>query len=222
MMLKLLHFPLCPYSRKVRLALAEKELDVTSEAIEPWLYSNDLKTGNPAAEVPILEDRSRIISDSGVIVEYLEETQRGHTLIGKEPSQRAEIRRLMAWFDKKFTREVTDLIWYEKLIKRLRDKGTPDSAAVRRGLANIHEHLDYVGHLFDRHHWLAGDQMTLADITAAAHFSVLDYMGDVPWEKHPAAKLWYAKIKSRPSFRPLLADRLASIRPVSHYSDLDF
>ena len=221
-MLKLLHFPLCPYSRKVRLALAEKDLEVTAEAIEPWLCSDDLKIGNPAAEVPILEDRHRIIVDSSAITEYLEETQRGRSLLGKEPSERAEVRRLVAWFEKKFTREVTDLIWYEKLIKRLRDRSTPDSAAVRRGLANIHEHLDYIGYLFDQNHWLGGDELTLADLSAAAQLSVLDYMGDVPWEKHPSAKVWYAKIKSRPSFRPLLTDRLPSIRPVSHYDDLDF
>jgi len=221
-MLKLLHFPLCPYSRKVRLALAEKELKVEAEAIEPWLYRDDLKTGNPAAEVPVLEDRNRIIVDSAVIVEYLEETQRGQSLHGKDAGQRAEIRRLMAWFDKKFVRDVTDLIWHEKLIKRLRDKATPDSAAVRRGLVNIHEHLDYIDYLFDQNHWLGGDELTLADLTAAAQLSVLDYMGDVPWDKHQGAKLWYAKIKSRPSFRPLLADRLPSIRPVTHYDDLDF
>ncbi len=136
--------------------------------------------------------------------------------------ERAEVRRLVAWFEKKFVREVTDLIWHEKLIKRLRDRATPDSAAVRRGLANIHEHLDYIGYLFDQNHWLGGDELTLADLAAAAQLSVLDYMGDVPWDKHPGAKVWYAKIKSRPSFRPLLADRLPSIRPVSHYDDLDF
>jgi glutathione S-transferase len=221
-MLKLLHFPLCPYSRKVRLALAEKELEVAAEPIEPWLCSDDLRTGNPAAEVPILEDRHSIIVDSSAITEYLEETQRGPSLLGKEPSKRAEVRRLVAWFEKKFTREVTDLIWHEKLIKRLRDRSTPDSAAVRRGLTNIHEHLDYIGYLFDQNNWLGGDDLTLADLTAAAQLSVLDYMGDVPWEKHAGAKIWYAKIKSRPSFRPLLADRLPSIRPVSHYDDLDF
>jgi glutathione S-transferase len=221
-MLKLLHFPLCPYSRKVRLALAEKELKVEAEAIEPWLCRDDLRTGNPAAEVPVLEDGSRIIVDSGVIAEYIEETQRGRPLLGKDPGQRAEIRRLVAWFDKKFVADVTNPIWHEKLIKRLRDKATPDSAAVRRGLANIHDHLDYIGYLFDQNHWLSGDDLTLADLTAAAQLSVLDYMGDVPWEKHQGAKLWYAKIKSRPTFRPLLADRLPSIRPVSHYDDLDF
>ena len=221
-MLKLLHFPLCPYSRKVRLALAEKELKVEAEAIEPWLCRDDLRTGNPAAEVPILEDRGRIIVDSGVIAEYLEETQRSRSLLGKDAGQRAEIRRLVAWFDKKFVADVTNLIWHEKLIKRLRDKTTPDSAAVRRGLTNIHDHLDYIGYLFDQNHWLGGDDLTLADLAAASQLSVLDYLGDVPWEKHPGAKLWYAKIKSRPSFRPLLADRLPSIRPVSHYDDLDF
>ena len=221
-MLKLLHFPLCPYSRKIRLALAEKELEVAAEAIEPWLCRNDLITGNPAAEVPILEDRDRIIVDSAVIAEYLEETQRGRSLLGKDAGDRAEVRRLVAWFENKFVREVTDLIWHEKLIKRLRDRATPDSTAVRRGLANIHDHLDYVGYLFDRRNWLAGESLSFADLAAAAQLSVLDYLGDVPWDKHPGAKLWYAKIKSRPSFRPLLADRLPSIRPVRHYDDLDF
>jgi glutathione S-transferase len=221
-MLKLLYFPLCPYSRKVRLALAEKELAVTAEPIEPWLCREDLASGNPAGEVPVLEDRGRVIVDSWAICEYLEETQGGPSLLGRGAFEHAEVRRLIAWFDGKFVREVTDLIWREKLIKRLRDRDTPDSAAVRRGLANIHEHLAYVGQLFDERNWLGGDAITLADLTAAAQFSVLDYLGDVPWDKHPTAKDWYARIKSRPSFRPLLADRLHSIRPVRHYDDLDF
>jgi glutathione S-transferase len=221
-MMKLLHFPLCPFSRKVRLALAEKEVEAVQEAIEPWLCREAMILANPAAEVPVIEDRDRVIADSSAICEYLDETQRGPSLLGKTAAERAETRRLIAWFDGKFVREVTDLVWREKVIKRLRDKATPSSAAVRKGLANIHDHLDYIGFLFDRRNWLAGERLTLADLAAAAQLSVLDYLGDVPWDKHQDAKLWYSRIKSRPSFRPLLADRLASIRPVGHYDDLDF
>jgi glutathione S-transferase len=221
-MLRLLHFPLCPFSRKVRLVLGEKEVGFEHEAIEPWACRDALLMVNPAGELPVIEDRDRVIADSNAICEYLEETQRGTSLLGRTAGERAETRRLIAWFDGKFVRDVTDRVWREKVIRRLRDRSTPDSSTVRTGLANVHEHLAYVSHLFDQRNWLAGESLSLADITAAAHFSVLDYLGDVPWDKHPAAKLWYSRIKSRPSFRPLLADRLASIRPVRHYDDLDF
>jgi glutathione S-transferase len=221
-MLRLHHFPLCPFSRKVRIVLHEKEELADLEAVEPWRHQPELAALNPAAEVPVLEDRGRVICDSWAICEYLEETRPEPALLGKSLMERAEIRRLVAWFDCKFTREVTDLVWREKLIKRIKGSATPDSNAVRGGLANIHAHLDYIGFLFDCRNWLAGDALSLADVAAAAQLSVLDYLGDVPWEGHPAAKLWYARIKSRPSFRPLLHDRLPGLKPAPHYDDLDF
>jgi len=75
---------------------------------------------------------------------------------------------------------------------------------------------------FERRRWLAGENFSLADITAAAHLSTLDYLGDVPWDNHEPAKEWYARIKSRPSFRPLLADHIPGAPPPKHYADLDF
>jgi glutathione S-transferase len=220
-MLRLHHFPLCPFSRKVRVVLHEKEELPELEAVEPWRHQPELAALNPAAEVPVLEDRGRVICDSWAICEYLDETRPEPGLLGKSLMERAEIRRLVAWFDTKFTREVTDLLWGEKLIKRVKGNA-PNSAAVRNGLVNIHAHLDYIGFLFDRRNWLAGEALSLADIAAAAQLSVLDYLGDVPWEGHPGAKIWYARIKSRPSFRPLLQDRLPGLKPAPQYDDLDF
>jgi glutathione S-transferase len=221
-MLRLLHFPLGPFSRKVRILLREKELEASLEAVEPWRQREEVAALNPAAEVPVLLDRDRVVVDSGVICEYLEETRPELRLLGVDPAQRAEVRRLVAWFDLKFLREVTDLIWREKVLKFVTDRATPNSAAVRIGVANLHAHLAYIGFLFEQRNWLAGDHISLADITAGAHLSVLDYLGDVPWEAHPGAKLWYARLKSRPSLRPLLADRLACLKPAAHYDDLDF
>ena len=221
-MLRLRHFPLCPFSRKVRVALREKELEADLEPVEPWHQQTDLMALNPAAEVPVLEEGEHAVADSWAICEYLEETRPAPTLLGQSVLERAETRRLVAWFDVKFVREVTDLIWRQKLIKRIRDNETPDSGAVRAGLGHIHAHLEYIGFLFAHRNWLAGEELSLADIAAAAQLSVLDYLGDVPWDKHPEAKVWYARIKSRPSFRPLLADRLPGVRPVDHYDDLDF
>jgi glutathione S-transferase len=221
-MLQLLHFPLCPYSRKVRVAVREKELPAELTLVEPWRSGDSLLALNPAAEVPVLQDGELVIADSAVICEYLDEVRPEPALIGKTPAERAETRRLVAWFDGKFVREVTDPIWREKLIKRIKHKETPDSRAVRVGLGNIDLHLAYIAYLFERRNWLAGEALSLADIAAAAQLSVLDYMGDVPWDRHPGAKLWYSRIKSRPSFRPLLADRLPALKPADHYDDLDF
>ncbi len=155
-MLRLHHYPLCPYCRKVRLVLHEKEEQPELETVEPWHQQRELAALNPAAEVPVLEDCGRVVSDSWAICEYLDETRPEPGLLGKSLIERAEIRRLVAWFDIKFSREVTDLVWREKLIKRMKGDGTPNSAAVRAGLANIHAHLEYIGFLFDRRNWLGG------------------------------------------------------------------
>lgn len=221
-MLRVLHFPLFPFCRKVRVAVREKELPAELSLVEPWRSDDSLLALNPAGEVPVLQDGELAVADSAVICEYLEEVRPEPALIGKSVAERAETRRLVAWFDVKFVREVTDLVWREKLIKRIKLRETPDSHAVRAGLGNIHLHLEYIGYLFERRNWLAGEVLSLADIAAAAQLSVLDYMGDVPWDRHPGAKLWYSRIKSRPSFRPLLSDRLPALKPADHYDDLDF
>jgi len=56
----------------------------------------------------------------------------------------------------------------------------------------------------------------------SAHLSCVDYLGDVPWNEDEAAKSWYARVKSRPSFRPILADTLPATPPAPSYANLDF
>lgn len=221
-MRKLLHLWLCPYSRKVRLALREKGLDFELEIENAWERRDAFLELNPAGEVPVLVEEDMAFSDSQVICEYLDEAYPDHTLIGYDAASRAETRRLTAWFDQKFAREVTDNLVGEKLNKRLMGRGYPDSSAIRAGRHNIHYHLAYIGYLTLRRNWLAGDNLTLADLAAAAHLSCVDYLGDVPWDDYPEAKEWYARIKSRPAFRPLLADHIPGVPPPRHYADLDF
>jgi glutathione S-transferase len=107
-------------------------------------------------------------------------------------------------------------------MKRFQGFGQPNSTAIRAGKSNLGYHLEYITYLAERRRWLAGDHFSLADISAAAHLSSLDYLGDVPWDEHEPAKEWYARVKSRPSFRPLLADHIPGITPPAHYTDLDF
>jgi glutathione S-transferase len=219
----LYHLWLSPACRKVRLALTEKHIAFEPRIERVWEGREEFLAINPAGEVPVLveEDGAAIIG-SNAICEYLEETHPAPTLLGDEPRQRAETRRLVAWFDHNFGQEVTENLVVEKLMKRLAGSGEPSSAAIRAGLQNIHAHLDYLSALADRRNWLAGEVFSLADIAAAAHLSAVDYIGDVPWEKHPRAREWYARVKSRPSFRPLLADQVPGARPAPHYADLDF
>ena len=221
-MLRLHHVPLCPFCRKIRVALREKGLAAELVEVVPWDRKDEFLLLNPASEAPVLVDDDFVVADSQAIAEYLEEAYPETSLLGRTVEQRAETRRLVAWFDSKFNREVTDLLWREKLLKRLKRSGTPSSEALRAGAANIRGHLGYIAWLFEGRRWLAGDSLTLADITAAAHLSVLDYMGDVPWDEAPGARDWYAKMKSRPSFRPVLADRIVGMKPPQHYDDPDF
>jgi len=143
-----------------------------------------------------------------------------------DPVERAEARRLVSWFLDKMGAEVTDYLVTEKVYKRRMPTeeggGPPDPAAIRAARSNIRYHLRYIGYMTARHNGLAGRELTFADLAAGAALSVVDYMGEVPWEENAGAKAWYARIKSRPSFRPLLADRLPGVRPVDHYDDLDF
>ncbi|HUZ71910.1 MAG TPA: glutathione S-transferase family protein [Stellaceae bacterium] len=219
----LYHFWLSPPSRKLRVILQEKGLEFTLKVEKTWERRPEFLALNPAGEVPVLiEPDGTVLAEAGAIVEFLDETYRDKLLIGLNPIDRAETRRLAAWFDVKMNREVTDLLLGEKMMKRLTGTGTPDSAAIRAGKANLGHHLDYISYLAERRRWLAGDHFSLADISAAAHLSAIDYLGDVPWDDHEPAKEWYARIKSRPSFRPILADHLPGAPPPAHYADLDF
>jgi glutathione S-transferase len=218
----LYHSLLSAASRKVRVVLAEKNLDFTMKAEKPWERRPEFLALNPAGEVPVLIDGDNVLAGTDAIVEYLDETYREKMLIGINPLDRAEVRRLVAWFDIKMDREVTENLIGEKMMKRMIGEGQPNSQAIRAGHANLPHHLDYIGYLVDRRRWLAGDHFSVADITAAAHLSALDYLGDVPWDQHELAREWYARIKSRPSFRPILADHVPGLPPPKHYADLDF
>lgn len=219
----LYHLPLSPYARKVRLALNEKRIPFELRVERVWERRDEFMDMNPAGTVPVLtEENGLVLADSYAICEYLDEAYPELPLMGRTLGERAEVRRLVSWFDGKFAREVTVNLYYEKQMKRLMGRGNPDAAALRAGYANLKPHLDYLGWLAETRLWLAGNFLSLADLTAAAHLSALDYIGDVDWSMNDAAKDWYARVKSRPGFRPLLADRVSGVNPPPYYADLDF
>lgn len=222
-MWQLHQFPLCPFSRKVRLVLGEKNVAYELVRSHPWERGEELARLNHAGRTPVLADPARgiALADSRAICEFLEETvERGALLTGSSAA-RAEIRRLVALFDESFYADITGPLLSEKMMKRVVTRQPPDSRALREAMKAAHEHLDYIDWLVDTRNWLAGPMLSLADLAAAAQLSVADYLGGIDWSGHDQAKSWYAVVKSRPSFRPLLQEKMEGIHPPAHYALVD-
>jgi len=222
-MWRLYQFPLCPFSRKVRLLLSEKGVGYELWRENPWDGSDEFWALNPAGRTPVLHDAEKKITlcDSRAICEYFEETVDTSMMINGTVKERAEIRRLVALFDENFFGDVTNPLLHERMKKRLVLRQPPDSRMLSRAMKMAHGHLDYIDYLIDHRPWLAGSRMSLADLTAAAQISVADYLGGIDWDGHEQSKGWYSVFKSRPSFGPLLKERMEVIQPPSHYSDVN-
>jgi glutathione S-transferase len=230
-MLTLFHHPFCPHSRFVRLALGEYGLPVHAVEERVWERRPEFLALNPACTTPVLvEEEEPAIPGAAIIAEYLDEAHGAELgerrLLPRGSGARVEVRRIMSWFNDKFFEEVSGPLTMERLYKRQMPAsaggGSPDTEAIRAARHNIRYHLAYVGWLVRARDWLAGERMSYADLAAAAHLSAADYLGDVPWNEDEAARSWYARVKSRPSFRPLLAETIAGIPPSPTYADLDF
>jgi glutathione S-transferase len=220
----LYQFPLCPFSRKVRLMLAEKGVGHELKRVSPWVEDDDFADLSPAGETPVLveERKGTVLIDSAAICEYFEETVERAPLIPGTSINRAEIRRLAAWFDGRMHREVVGPLMEERMRKRLVARAPPETAVLRKAMTAANGHLDYIDYLLDHRRWLAGPALTLADLAAAAQLSVADYLGGIDWRGHKQTADWYAVMKSRPSFRPLLGERMEVIMPPAHYDKVDF
>ncbi|MBR2033308.1 MAG: glutathione S-transferase family protein [Alphaproteobacteria bacterium] len=214
--------PVSPFARKIRLQMAEKKMLFILREEEPWNLSEETYKLNPAGELPIFLNDGNVISGNYAISEYLEETASEVPLIFGDTKDKAEIRRLIDWFDNKFYREVYRNIVFEKVHKRFSYGTAPDSRILKSGLNNLNYHLEYIEWLLERRQYLAGNTISLADLSAASQLSVVDYLGSVPWEDFKNAKIWYSKIKSRPSFKDILKDNIKGILPAKHYANLDF
>ena len=229
----LTHFPFCPFSRSIRIALGELDIAYDLAEERPWEWRPEFLSLNPSGDLPVLQlSDGTVLAGAYAISEYLGEMvrqapveERLKDLYPGTAEDRAEVRRLVHWFHGKLDSEVSRDLLREKLYARLRLDQTaqaPDAELMRALRANLRYHLGYISYLADQRRWLAGEALSFADLAAAGHLSALDYLDEVPWDHHPAARDWYQRIKSRASFRPLLADRAVGVPPPVHYSDLDF
>jgi len=223
-MWQLFQFPLCPFSRKVRLLLGEKAVGYELVRESPWLQRDEFIDMNPAGQTPVMADAAAGITlmNSAAICEYFEETVERTSMLPGTAANRAEIRRLVAWFDEKMFAEVVAPLMHERLLKRIVHRIPPDAKALRESMKLANAHMDYVDYLLDHRRWIGGAVLSLADLTAAAHLSVADYLGGLDWRGHDRTREWYAALKSRPSFRPLLGERMEIVSPPAHYDKVDF
>jgi glutathione S-transferase len=230
-MATLYHHPICPNSRFIRIVLAEYGMEPELVEERPAERRREFLALNPAGATPVLVDQTAgVVPGANVIAEYLDETAGlslgDRRLMPPDPLGRIEVRRLLEWFNVKFHGEVSNWLVTEKVYKRYMSQdqggGAPDMDLLRAARANIRYHLRYIGWLAGQRNYLAGDNLTYADLAAAAHLSSADFLGDVPWAEDEMAKHWYARVKSRPSFRAILADRIGGLTPSPSYADLDF
>ena len=223
-MWQLYQFPLCPFSRKVRLLMAEKGIPVELKRENPWEQRDEFFDLNPAGETPVLVEESKgvVLIDSNAICEYFEETVDRAPMLGGGSAARAEVRRLVAWFDRKLFGDVVAPMMEERMKKRLVSRDPPDTRVLREAMKTANGHLDYIDYLLDHRRWLGGPILSLADLACAAPLAVADYLGGIDWRGHKQTKDWYSGLKSRPSFRPLLGERMEVIAPPAHYDKVDF
>ncbi len=225
-MYRLYHHAICPFSRKVRVHLAAKEIGVELVTENFWERRKEFIAMNPAGTIPVLFDNSNsaVVSESAVIIEYIEEKHdETRSFLGDGIAKRAEVRKIQSWFDVKFFNEVAKHILNERYFNRyLPGAKAPNSEILRIARNNLNVHLSYIEYLLESRKYLAGDQVTVADFAAASQLSVLDYFGDINWHHYSSVKDWYSLLKSHKIFNDVLRDRIANINPPEWYSKLDF
>ncbi|MEO1700461.1 MAG: glutathione S-transferase family protein [Pseudomonadota bacterium] len=229
--MRLFHHPMSAPARFSRLLLSEYGVDVELIEEQTWRRRQEFVAMNPANTLPVLLAEAGVpVIGANPIAEYLDETRgpmmRDKRLLPDYPLERAEVRRLVDWFTTRLEADVCRAMVRERVSKLEQAAegggGAPDSSILRAARTNAKQHLTYLNWLAGTRNWLGGSKISFADFSAAASLSILDYMGEILWSDLPAMKDWYARVKSRPSFRPLLTDRVRGLTPVSHYADLDF
>jgi glutathione S-transferase len=223
---QLCHEVICPFSRKLRILLEEKNISFSLVLFDEWKKKSQALAHNSRARTPIFFDKDNylFICEVSNIVEYIEEKWCKNSLLGEDLTQRVEVRRLQSWFDNKLYDDVTKHILqqrYYSIFGNQKEK-IPSTQVISNATHNLSIHLRYISSLLENSNYIAGRKFSIADISAAAHISTLDYFGDIKWKNFEAVQSWYSLIKSKKSFSSILKDKIPGIIPASCYSKVDF
>ena len=218
---KLFHYFLCPSSRFIRIILIEKKIDFDlfiedySNPTEDYLFKN------PAGFFPVLNTSfNENIVGSLVIIEYLKNLNLPPALMIKKNEN--EIRRLLFWFETSFKNEVIIPLLKEKVFKRFEKNSMPNSHTIRSARANLKYHMQYFNYLIKDNDFFIDDKLSYVDLFYGASLTVLDYINELNFYDLEKLKNLYSAIKSRPSFKKILIDRVVGVNPHSDYLKLDY
>ena len=187
-----------------------------------WKPQKDFLQLNPAGHLPVLINEENFpFIGANACVEYLMDLKSRPDLFVDDYREKAEINRLVHWFDVVFKKEVFDPIIYEKVFSRIVDNITPNSENIRAALNNLDFHIQYLNYLLNNKKYFIKDEITSLDFLAGANFSILDYLGFLNLNSYENIREWYFKIKSRPSFKTLLKDQIVGLNPHENYKNID-
>lgn len=218
----------CPFSRKVRFFLEERDIEYETRETKFWLREKSFVKINQASEVPVLKNlqTQEIICDSYLICSYLDEIEINSDdyfrFLGDNRREKYEIQRLHMWFDKKFYYEITHHLVEEIFLNFVQGNGSTNTNRINVAMMNLEKHIKYMEYLLSSRKWLAAERFSMADIAAAMQISIIDYLGYVEWNKYPKLKDWYMTIKSKQGFRKMLSEKIAGFSESKYYSKLDF
>jgi glutathione S-transferase len=200
-MLKLYDYPDCPFCQKVRVVLAEKDLEYDKVLVD--LRKQEQKAPeflrlNPYGKVPVLVDEDEVVYDSTIINEYLEEEYPLPRLMPEDSQGRARVRLLEDYCDNSFIPPTT------MLLSQLRKpEGERDAQRVEQAREELRRCLYFLRDHLDGNEYLVGAEFTLADAAFAPRMMVIGRLG---FEFEPAlapVQGWLDRIRSRPSVRGL-------------------
>lgn len=199
--MKLYDYPDCPFCQKVRVVLAEKDLEYEKVFVD--LRKQEQKTPeflrmNPYGKVPVLVDEDAVIYDSTIINEYLEDEYPLPRLMPEDSQGRARVRMLEDYCDNSFIPPTTML-----LAQLRRPEAERDPARIEQARDELRRALHHVCEKLDGRDYLVGNEFTIADAAFAPRMLVLGRLG---FEFEPALaplQAWIERIRQRPSVRSL-------------------
>jgi glutathione S-transferase len=196
--MKLLSSTASPYTRKVRIVLAEKKIECELVPVDVQPVENPVNAHNPLGKIPtLILDDGTALYDSRVIVEFLDSVSPISRLIPEGTRDRLAVRRWEALAD-----GVTDagiLVRYESV----RDKNEQSPAWIDKQVARMRRGMTQMAAELGERSWCNGDRYTLADIALGCCLGWLDFRkpGGVDWHKeYPALAKHYGKLMERPAF----------------------
>lgn len=196
--MKLLSSPASPYTRKVRIVLAEKKIECELETVDVAPAENPVNTHNPLGKIPtLLMDDGSALYDSRVIVEFLDGKSPISRLIPEELRDRVAVRRWEALADGVLDAGL--LVRYESM----RDKKEQSQAWSDKQLGRIKRGMALMSADLGERPWCHAERYSLADIAVGCCLGWLNFRkpGGLDWlAEYPALGKHYEKLMARPAF----------------------